>query len=199
MCLRAVASPLSVTVSLKKIDLMQECTPEVRAPITEFSYPQGNATVGKPFGPFYARAHIEYNSKKYNPAISFYYVDGPANSITVIDQYGKKWDLPKGYALVVVYPTNVGECTDMVIPGWYTIFPTAGIYQIQILSGYSTGNVFCAWDSRLAIVNVVQELPPSPSPSPWLPIPGVPLWVIIAIGAFFVMMLIGIILLATKK
>lgn len=86
---------------------------------------------------WYVVGHV-YDGEVPYPAVGYVYVDGPADSITIVEVGGGELRLPKGYAAVMYYRTTKGPCegVDSRLAFRGAKVPAPGTYSIKLVSGY---------------------------------------------------------------
>jgi len=109
--------------------------PEGRVLIADASHPS-RVTVNEEFS-WYVVGHVE-DALVHNPGVAYVYLDGPANSITLVGADGSRDTLEKGTFMTIYYHADKDPCTNVDSRDVYrgAIFPAEGTYTIWLLSGY---------------------------------------------------------------
>jgi len=87
---------------------------------------------------WHAVGHVENAPVSY-PGVGYYYVDGPADSITIVRTDGVEEELQKGYVYAIfIIGRDQPECTniDSRVIARGAKFPEEGTYTIKLCSGY---------------------------------------------------------------
>ncbi len=135
--------------------------------ITEANHPD-TVYVNQEFS-WYVVGQVQ-NGYVTNPAVGYYYISGPASSITIIDVAGNEHYVSPGQ-IIFVYLTGTqppGTTIDSRLLYRYAVYPQTGTYQVALVAGYynqQTGQ-FTITDQRYYTVTCTTPTIPSPSPSP---------------------------------
>ena len=111
--------------------------PEGRVLITDASHPT-SVNVDEEFS-WHVVGHVE-DAMVHNPGVAYVYVDGPADSITLVGADGTRDILEKGMVQIIYFHADKDPCTNVDSRDVYrgAIFPAEGTYTIWLLSGYLT-------------------------------------------------------------
>lgn len=116
-----------------------------------------------------------------NPGIGLAYIDGPADTITVVDPLTKREQvIRKGYVWTV-YKTGWQQYCVTIGPYDFTFkVSEKGTYTLWLVAGYVSENKFRCTDYR-EVSFTAEERPP---PIPWWEqkILGIPLWAWLVLG-----------------
>jgi len=138
------------------------------------AYHPDTVYVNQEFG-WYVVGQVQ-NGYVTNPAVGYYYISGPASSITIIDVNGNAHYVSPGQ-IIFVYLTGTQPPGTIIDSRWQfksAVYPQTGTYQVALVAGYynpQTGQ-FTITDQR--DYTVTCTTPPSPSPSPSPPPPSPP-------------------------